>query len=98
MKYLGKLKQRMYLGHIDVDRPPRPGTTAYAESFGDQSAGTVVAAEKSPTGGVDLLCVAQISAAADDILYIDTTESGKVAITIRPLPYDAALAAETTGK
>lgn len=96
MKYLGKLKQRMYLGHLDLERPPRPGTAIFAASFGDQSAGTIVAAEKSPLGGVDLLVVAQISATTGDTLWIK--EPAETEIALLPMPYEIPISGETISK
>jgi folate-binding protein YgfZ len=58
MQYLGRLKERMFAFHVDGD-PPAPGTRMLA---GGDPAGTVVNAAPSPTGGSDLLAVAQLAA------------------------------------
>jgi len=96
MKYLGKLKQRMYLGHLDQASPPRAGAAVYARSFGDQSAGTVVAAELSPEGGVDLLVAAQISAATGDGFKLNNADNAS--IKLLPMPYTVPSTGETISK
>ena len=96
MKYLGKLKQRMYLGHLNLVTCPHPGDPVFADSFGEQSAGTVVSAETAPGGGIDLLVVAQISAATNDALWLKNTS--KVMIELQQLPYEIPQPGETMSK
>ena len=85
MHYLGRLKQRMVLAHVDIDSPPTPGTPLYSPDLPGQSAGSVVAAEPSPTGGCDLLAVAQLtSIEANEIHLADI--NGPV-LNVSPLPY-----------
>ena len=68
MQYRGILKRRMAMGHVDAPRPPMPGDSVYSASFGEQAAGTVVQATRSPEGGYDLQVVAQVeSLAARDL-------------------------------
>ena len=62
MQYLGHQKERLVRLHFD-GAPPAPGMRLYSTVFGDQACGTVVNAALAPTGGSDLLAVAQISAA-----------------------------------
>lgn len=93
MKYLGKLKQRMLGGHIDSDTPPEPGTSVYAASFGENSAGTVVNAQPSPEGGCDLLVVAQIKSLESNDLHVSTIDGA--AISLKPLPYSVPMSGET---
>jgi folate-binding Fe-S cluster repair protein YgfZ len=75
MKYLGKLKRRMYLAHVDTTTPPRPGDKLFSSSSqSSQGAGKVVDAQVTPNGGYDLLAVAEISLVeADDLHLIDAT-------------------------
>ena len=61
-QYLGRLKERSLLAHLD-GAPPAPGERSYSATFGDQSCGTVVNAAASPDGGSDLLAVLQLAAA-----------------------------------
>lgn len=85
MRYLGKLKQRMYRGHINAGACPTIGDAVYSTSFGEQSAGKIVLAQPAPTSGSDVLLVAQIrSAEAGDLHLLSL--SGPP-ITLHPLPY-----------
>jgi folate-binding protein YgfZ len=61
MHYLGRLKQRMFLAHVENDSKPQPGMPVFAPDLPGQSAGTVVSAEPAPAGGYDLLAVIQLS-------------------------------------
>ena len=64
MHYLGRLKQRMFLGHVESNTAPSPGTPLFAPDFPDQSAGTVVNAQPAIDGGYDVLAVIQQSSVA----------------------------------
>lgn len=88
MKYLGKLKQRMFLGHAR-ESTPAPGDSIFASSFGNQSAGTVVNARPAPGGGCDLLIVAQIKAATEDTLHLVSPDGAT--IELKKLPYQVSL-------
>lgn len=86
MKYLGKLKRRMYLASVDSDTPPRPGDELFAPgSDSGQGAGRVVDARPSPNGGFELLAVAEIKSFEEDNLHLQSEQGPK----LRPgkLPY-----------
>ncbi|MCL4745185.1 MAG: folate-binding protein [Burkholderiaceae bacterium] len=51
--YLGKLKRRMFIGHLPADPPP-PGADVF-DLAGGEACGQVVMAAPSPFGGADLL-------------------------------------------
>lgn len=81
-QYLGKVKRRLYLAHIDSDSAPQPGD----EVFGaEPTAGMVVNAQPAPGGGFDLLAV----------IPTGSVEAGEVrwkspagpALHFLPLPY-----------
>jgi len=62
MQYLGKLKKRMYLAHIDTTDTIQPGDALYSgNSDNTQSIGNIVNAQHSPAGGYDVLAVIQIT-------------------------------------
>jgi folate-binding protein YgfZ len=86
MKYLGKLKRRMFLAHVDTETPPRPGDELFSScSQSGQGAGKVVDAQHAPEGGYDLLAVAEISLAkAGDLHLLDTGGPG---LQLMELPY-----------
>jgi folate-binding protein YgfZ len=87
--YLGRLKRRMYLVHLDGDIAPAPGDNLYTADMGDQASGTVVNTAPAPGGGFDLLAVAQIeSMNSGQALHWKSVE-GPV-LTIKPLPYSIA--------
>ncbi len=86
MRYLGKLKRRMYLAHIDTPQPPAPATALFSpQSDSPQGTGRVINACAVPEGGCDLLAVIEIEAAeAGEVRLGD--EKGPV-LKLLPLPY-----------
>jgi len=86
MRYLGKLKQRMYRAHLAGDAIPSAGDRVYAPDFPGQAAGAVTAAQPCPTGGYDLLVVVQISSAAAGELHLGKPDGPL--LTLEDLPYD----------
>jgi folate-binding protein YgfZ len=62
MRYLGRLKERLYGFHVATDREPMPGMPLYGSAFGASPCGTVINAAPAPDGGCDLLAVVQIAA------------------------------------
>ena len=85
MHYLGRLKQRMFLAHVDSTNQPEPGTPLFAPDFPGQSAGTVASAEPAPTGGYDLLAVIQLSSARSGTVHLGTEEG--TLLQFSELPY-----------
>ncbi len=85
MHYLGKLKRRMYLAHVESTTLPLPGDNLYTSAEAEQSAGKVVQAQFAPGGGVDLLAVIQIASAEKEELHLES-ESGPV-LKLLDLPY-----------
>ena len=92
MKYLGKLKQRMFLGHAD-GALPAPGDALFAEGFGSQSAGTIVATAPAPGGGYDCLFIAQLTVVDTESLHVGAIDG--VELSLRELPYKVPVAGET---
>ena len=87
MRYLGKLKRRMYRAHADTDACPQPGDNLFAEgSESAQGVGKVVLAQTTPEGGVDLLAVIEIASAEQRGLRLHDA-NGPV-LTLLDLPYD----------
>lgn len=70
MQYLGKLKRRMYLAHVETDVPPAPGDELFAlESQSPQGAGRIVDAR--PAGnGFDCLAVIEIASAENGDVHL----------------------------
>lgn len=94
-QYLGRLKERTFLFHVD-DGDPRPGARLYGSVYGDQPCGTVVNAAPSPGGGYDLLAVVQIAAAERNDLRLDAPDGP--ALAQQPLPYAMPPAAAPRGR
>jgi hypothetical protein len=84
-QYLGKLKRRMYLAHLDQPEPPAAGTHLYSPDLPDQACGTVVNAAPAPGGGHDLLAVIQMSSAEAQDVRLDRPDGPRLAFL--PLPY-----------
>jgi folate-binding protein YgfZ len=68
-QYLGRLKQRLYLGHLDQPLAaeadlPAPGTALYTSDMDGQSTGMVVESALAPAGGIDLLAVVRTDSVA----------------------------------
>ncbi len=83
MQYLGRLKERMHLFHVD-GAAPAAATRIYGSVFGDQACGMVVDAAPAPNGGADLLAVVQLSA-LDGLLRVGTPDGAT--LSQLPLPY-----------
>lgn len=66
MQYLGQLKRRMYLAHIDGAHTgsagiPQAGDELFSADMEGQSSGMIVNASPAPGGGYDVLAVVQIA-------------------------------------
>ena len=83
MRYLGRLKERLYAFHADADLAS--GARLYSATFGEQPCGTVVNAAPAPGGGCDLLAVVQIAAAESGDVRADAPNGSLLARL--PLPY-----------
>lgn len=79
-QYLGKLKRRMFVAHLDGEEPA-PGADVLPAT-GGEPCGQVVLAAPSPAGGVDLLFESQTAA-----LEAGAPTIGGVALALGSLPY-----------
>lgn len=84
MRYLGRLKERLFLLHADAP-PPAAGTRLFSPAFGEQPCGTVVNAAPDQRGGTELLAVVQL--AAIDAPDLTLAAPGGVVLEPRTLPY-----------
>lgn len=82
-QYLGKLKRRMFLAHVDAEAAA--GDSLYSADLAGQTTGTVVNAAPAPAGGFDVLAVAQVESANTQTLHLKTADGA--ALTLKPLPY-----------
>jgi len=81
-QYLGKLRRRMTIAHVDGET--RAGADIYAAGA-EQPIGTVVMAATAPEGGMDLLLEAPVDRVAGASLLANSPDGPK--LTVRPLPY-----------
>ncbi|MEW8499675.1 MAG: folate-binding protein, partial [Candidatus Thiodiazotropha taylori] len=87
MQYLGKLKRRMYLAHVESTTSPQPGDELFARlSTSGQGTGKVVEAQANGDG-YDLLAVIEIASAEEDQVLLG--EQGSP-LEIVNLPYPFA--------
>ncbi len=85
MQYLGKLKRRMFLARCDQIDPPLPGDEIYSHSPNIHKIGVVVIAQRSNSGGCELLMVTEIEATESQKLYL--SDAPKNPLQIMTLPY-----------
>lgn len=85
MKYLGKLKKRMFLGHVETESEPAPGADLFSPELDAQSAGKVVFAAAAPGGGFDVLAVCQLASREADAVTLGAPNGPR--LSFRPLPY-----------
>ncbi|NOZ54255.1 MAG: folate-binding protein YgfZ [Gammaproteobacteria bacterium] len=94
MHFLGKLKRRMYLAHVDNNALlPTPGTPLFADNDkSDQGVGKVVDAQISPDGGIDMLAVLQITSAENGTIHLKDKQG--TTLNLKDLPYTVELERE----
>lgn len=84
-QYLGKLKRRLYLVHIDCDlADAQRGTHMYSPELAGQAIGTIADVANAPGGGVDALAVVQSSCWEHGVTL--GADSGPQ-LEAKPLPY-----------
>ena len=84
-QYLGQLKRRMVLAHVESETPPQAGDALFSSELEGQASGMVVNAQGAPDGGYDLLAVAQTTSIAHAALHFKSADGPL--LSIRPLPY-----------
>jgi folate-binding protein YgfZ len=90
MHFLGRLKQRMFLVHIEAGNAPQAGDKLYSPDFGEQSCGMIVNAGPAPEGGFDALAVMQIDQARERNVHWRATDGPP--LKLLKLPYSLAAA------
>jgi folate-binding protein YgfZ len=81
-QYLGKLRRRLAIAHIDGRT--RAGADVFAQGAAE-AVGTVVMAATAPQGGMDLLFEAPVDRAAGAVLLVNAADGPR--LDVRPLPY-----------
>ncbi len=90
MQYLGKLKRRMYLAHLDPESAatgdaPQAGDELFSADMDGQAGGMIVNAAVAPGGGYDVLASVQVSSRADHPVHWKSLQGA--ALQFLPLPY-----------
>jgi len=84
MQYLGRLKQRMYLAHVE-GAAAQAGDLLYSADMEGQHSGTVMNAAPAPGGGHDLLAVVQIGSREHQTVHLGSLQGAK--LEFLALPY-----------
>lgn len=90
VQHLGKLKQRMMLGHVNQVDAVTAGDRVFASDGGKQSVGTVVDSQAGPDGGHDLLAVVQLSHIQAGALSLKHPNGRPISIGTLPYHWDDA--------
>jgi len=86
MQYLGKLKRRMYLAHVDSSTRPTEGDPIFSPSSkSGQGTGKIVNVCHAPDGGFDILAVIEISSVETSSVHINDIDGPT--LTFMDLPY-----------
>jgi folate-binding protein YgfZ len=87
-QYLGRLKERLALAHLDAPAP-EPGERLYSAAFGEQACGTIVNVAAAPDGGSDLLAVLQLAASESGDVHAGTPAGAPLRLLALPYPVPA---------
>ena len=82
-QYLGKVKRRLYLAHVDAEA--KIGDELFSPDLADQSTGSVANVARAPGGGYDVLAVAHSSSVEAGVVHLGRRDGPRLAF--RPLPY-----------
>jgi len=87
-QYLGKVKRRMFLAHLESDARPMPGDEIFSDDIPGQASGMVVSAQPAPGGGYDLLAVVQLSSRESSTAHLRSADGPL--LSFLELPYAVA--------
>jgi folate-binding Fe-S cluster repair protein YgfZ len=85
MQYLGKLKRRMYLAHLDSSYAPQAGDELFSADMEGQASGMIVNAAPAPSGGYDVLATVQIASRETQTVHWKSLQGAT--LHFMPLPY-----------
>jgi tRNA-modifying protein YgfZ len=86
MQYLGKLKRRMYLAHLDSKEIPHAGDELFSADMENQSSGMIVNTSPAPHGGYDVLASVQISSHRMQTVHWKSLQGAVVQFLTLPYP------------
>lgn len=87
-QYLGQIKRRMVLAHVEAEVAPQAGDELFSSEPDGQASGMVVNAQAAPEGGYDLLAVVQRTGIDQAALHCKS--AGGPRLQLQPLPYALA--------
>ncbi len=85
MQYLGKLKRRTYLAHLNSSDTPQAGDELFSADMEGQASGMIVNAAPAPSGGYDVLATVQIASRETQAVHWKSLQGE--ALQFLPLPY-----------
>jgi tRNA-modifying protein YgfZ len=85
MQYLGKLKRRMFLAHMDSSDTPQAGDELYSADMEGQASGMIINAAPAPGGGYDVLASVQTSSREAHTVHWKSLQGA--GLQFLPLPY-----------
>lgn len=86
MQYLGKLKRRMFLAHIDSEESPQPGNELFSADMDGQASGMIVNSASAQNGGFDVLAVVQISSQDTQTIHLNSLQGTPLQFSALPYP------------
>jgi len=92
MHYLGKLKRRMYLAHVECDRAPQAGDELFSADMPElsegqaQPCGMIANAAAAPGGGYDVLAVIQSASHDTHTVHLGSLQGAQLAFADLPYP------------
>lgn len=87
-QYLGKLKRRLYLAHVEASA--HAGDDLCSEDVGGQINGMIANAAPAPDGGSEVLAVVQNSSMESDCVHLKSAEGPKLRFLSLPYPLPEA--------
>ena len=96
LRYLGKIKQRMFLASVSSNRQPTPGDPVLCTTDTQpepRKVGRIISAAPNVNNGFDLLIVLNQDLAASKHLFLENAE---IPVTIRALPYTSPTPLDTS--
>jgi len=84
-QYLGKLKRRMYLAHVDSSKAPQPGDELFSADMEGQASGMLANVAAAPSGGYDVLAVLLTSSRETQQVHWKSLQGTE--LQFLPLPY-----------
>jgi len=91
MQYLGKLKRRMYLAHLDgahldSSEAPQPGDELFSVDMEGQTSGMIANVSPAPGGGHDALAVVQTSSRESQTVHWKSLQGEALQFLAPPYP------------